>query len=169
MFDIPNKSKRQVGLSSAERLNKYRVMNDECWETSLDLGHKYPQIKIDGRKIMVHRLAYETYLEPIPAGLNVLHKCDNPRCHRPSHLFLGTTQDNMRDMVAKGRHRSGPKLDVDERAIVRLGSALTQVEVAECMGVSQTVVSKVLRKHNASRGKQTSFGKNHGRGGRSKK
>lgn len=165
MSGTPSRPKRQVGLSNAERLSKYRIVNGECWETLLDSNHTYPQIKVGGRKVMVHRLSYETYLEPIPADMNVLHKCDNPRCHRPSHLFLGTAQDNMRDMVAKGRHRAGAKLDVDEKAIVALGSALTQMEVAECMSVSQTVISKVLRKHSASRGRTTSFGKGHGRGG----
>lgn len=159
-------AKRQVGLSVAERLDKHRVVNGECWETRLDLNHKYPQIKIDGRKIMVHRLSFIEFRGPIPKGIHVLHECDNPRCHRPSHLFLGTAQDNMKDMVAKGRHRAGPKLEVDEKFIINLGSVLSQMEVAECLGVSQTIVSKVLRAHGASRGKTTSFGKGHGRGGR---
>lgn len=165
MSGIPSKPKRQVGLSIAERLDKYRVIKGECWESSLDPKHQYPQIKINGHKLMIHRLAYTEFRGPILEGMHVLHTCDNPRCHRPSHLFLGTARDNMRDMAAKGRHRAGPKTEIAENMIVNLGSTLSQTEIAECMGVSQTVISKILRANGASRGKTTSFRKDHGRGG----
>jgi hypothetical protein len=166
MSDIPSKPRRQVGLTAAERLEKYRFDVGTCWETSLDPKHKYPQINIRGRKITVHRLSYVVHVGQIPDGLHVLHKCDNPRCHRPDHLFVGTVQDNMKDMVAKGRHRAAPKMILDEDLIVNLGSVLSQTAVAECMEVSQTTVSKILRANQKSRGRNTSFGKDHGRGGR---
>jgi hypothetical protein len=50
---------------------------------------------------------WEIATGPIPDGLYVLHRCDNPPCFNPDHLFLGTPMDNMRDKMAKGRHRFG--------------------------------------------------------------
>ena len=65
----------------------------------------YGQLRTGQRGLieMAHRLAWEFEVGPIPEGLSVLHRCDNPPCCRPSHLFLGTQKDNMVDAATKNR------------------------------------------------------------------
>jgi HNH endonuclease len=58
-----------------------------------------------GVMLGAHRFAFSVWREPIPDGMHVLHRCDVRCCVNPDHLFLGTAEDNMRDMVSKGRHR----------------------------------------------------------------
>lgn len=59
------------------------------------------------RFLLAHRLAWEIFVGPIPEDGQVLHKCDNPPCVRPDHLFVGDHFENMRDMRQKGRARNG--------------------------------------------------------------
>ena len=78
----------------------------ECWEWNAcrsRFGHGF--VGIPGKKTngLAHRLSWELSVGPIPEGLCVLHRCDNPGCVRPDHLFLGTQADNMKDKAAKGR------------------------------------------------------------------
>lgn len=81
-----------------------------CWTWLASKKHDgYGKRKHNGKMTTAHRVSFEMEFGPIPDGLAVLHRCDNPPCVRPDHLFLGTQQENIADMVAKGRHSRGAK------------------------------------------------------------
>ena len=85
-----------------------RLTETGCWEW---IGARttagYGEINRKRRVRYVHRIAWELHHGPIPAGKWVLHRCDNPPCWNPDHLFLGTHRDNVADKMLKGRHRHG--------------------------------------------------------------
>lgn len=78
---------------------------DDCWPwlaSRMPKGYGKLGIASTTPKL-AHRVSWELHYGPIPEGLFVCHRCDNPPCVNPAHLFLGTCTDNLRDMVAKGR------------------------------------------------------------------
>lgn len=98
-----------------EEIDKFLSFVDRSGDCWIWLGGKRPgrggeygvfNRIIDGKRRMcaAHRFSYEAFIEP-PGPFFVCHKCDNPPCVRPEHLFLGTVQDNVDDMFAKGRRQ----------------------------------------------------------------
>ena len=78
----------------------------DCWEWRGGIdGNGYGYLRDSGKMTRAHRFIYALMYGFIPEGLCICHHCDNPICVKPSHLFLGTHRDNMRDCIAKGRFR----------------------------------------------------------------
>ena len=127
--------------------------SDECWEWTAGrnaLG--YGNCWFHGRHQMAHRVAWIVANGDIPDGLLSLHKCDNPPCCNPAHLFLGTSQDNADDRDQKGRlnHSSGEKHNMAKltwekvRLIRSERSNISVSKTAREFGVCRTVISRVL-------------------------
>ncbi len=86
----------------------------------------YGIFRFNGKLEKAHRVAYQLMGSKISPGLHVCHKCDNPSCVQPTHLFIGTHMDNMRDMVRKGRNVSP-----DIKGVDRYNALLTPEAVKE--------------------------------------
>ncbi len=83
---------------------------DNCWNwLACKTKDGYGRIFIKDKVLLAHRVSWAIHDGQIPKGLQVLHRCDNPSCVNPAHLFLGTVSDNMRDSVAKGRNSNSKK------------------------------------------------------------
>lgn len=121
-----------------------------CFEfkSTLASKSKYGYIWYNGKKYAPHRLVYTLVFGEIPAGLYVLHKCDNPPCINPEHLFLGSHLDNMADKIEKGRQW---KL-YDHQQIIELSkTGLTHKDISELTGTVPSNVCTILKKNGIHR------------------
>lgn len=92
-------------LSTVERFWAKVAKSDGCWEWTASLARGYGVLwnYEEKRQVVASRYSWELHNGPIPAGLWVCHHCDNPKCVKPEHLFLGRSHDNILDSMAKGR------------------------------------------------------------------
>lgn len=80
-----------------------------CWPWTGALVDGYGRFYADGRNVRASRWGYRRFVGPIPQGHDVLHTCDFPACHNPTHWFTGTNADNMADRNMKGRQARGER------------------------------------------------------------
>lgn len=88
----------------AQKKIKENILIDEngCWNWK---GKIHPSGYVDLYGSKAHRVSYEAFVDKIPDGKLVLHKCDNRKCVNPEHLYIGTHKDNVRDMIDRKRQR----------------------------------------------------------------
>lgn len=99
---------------------------------------------------MAHRLAYEAHRGPIPADMQVCHRCDVRACINPDHLFLGTIRDNQADKVSKNRQAKGEKVHLSklsETQVHEIRAATgTKTDIGQRFGVSRQAVGLIKRR-----------------------
>lgn len=139
-----------------ERLNSHveLIPFSTCWWFTGSLRQGYGRISKNGRPVSAHRLSYELHKGEIPEGLHVCHTCDNRSCVNPDHLFAGTQQDNMDDMVKKGRwggadqkgemHSSVKLTEPDVLEIRELAGTMTQRKIADKFNVGFVQISRII-------------------------
>ncbi len=123
-----------------------------CWVWPVtNPAQRYGWWKAHG-EIKAHRASWVLHNGAIPPGVQVLHKCDNPRCVNPAHLFLGTQQDNMDDMRAKGRARNSAgvsntraKLNEIQVRLIRADTR-SRKDVAEAYGLHPETIARIQRR-----------------------
>ena len=146
-------------LTMDEKLKWYGwdVTPKGCWELHGTRDKDgYVVFYAEGKNQHSHRVAYKEWVGPIPDGLVVRHKCDNPPCINPEHLELGTVQDNVNDRVTRGRSnvRRGSEsynavLTEDDVANIRSRYAqgnVYQRELADEYHVSTSAIGAIVRR-----------------------
>lgn len=158
---IPTRRRRaKVGLtggrhlrhSLAERMVARTIVGPSCWEfQGCRVGpNGYGQIALgDGKQAYAHRVAWQLATgREIPAGLKVLHSCDNPRCVNPAHLSVGTQAENVRESIRKGRYNTWgvQKLNAAQVLAIRDrgASGEGQRSLASAFGVARNTISQIL-------------------------
>lgn len=121
-----------------------------CWNwTGNRSAQGYGFLGMNGRPRLTHRLSYVFEVGEIPPGMLVCHKCDNSSCVRPSHLFLGTPQENSRDMAEKNRaRRITDEIRLKKIKLIKYlmeEYGLNQTEVSKRLGIDQSNISKILK------------------------
>ena len=125
--------------------------DDNCWPWTGRTRKGYGYLALLGREVRATRIVWLLTYGSIGSELNACHRCDNPACVNPNHLFMGTHQENMDDMANKGRrapaligqkHPMAKLTDVDVREVKRLLAAgLSQHAIAAHFKVTQSTIS----------------------------
>lgn len=116
--------------------------NTGCWLWCGTVPRGYGQVRYKGKIKLAHRVSYELYSgSKIPLNYDVLHTCDVPSCVNPDHLFVGSHNDNMKDMVVKGRSTRGE---------LQRSSKLTKEDVMEIRRLTNSSLSDIAERFKIS-------------------
>lgn len=125
-------------------LNNSIVTDSGCWEWQRGRSHGYGYVDIRRQRYRLHRLSHELFNGEVPGNLFVCHRCDNPPCCNPEHLFLGTQADNMRDAANKCRIPRGHAASLTHRGVLNGHCKLTEEQVLEIRSLRGTASQKSI-------------------------
>lgn len=137
-----------------DKLRASSIVNSNgCWvwqKAKIRTG--YGRISVNRKLVYTHILSHRLFKADVPAGMCVLHTCDNPSCVNPEHLFLGTQQDNIKDKMAKGRqafgeHGGSAKLSASQVLQIRemyTTGLMTKSAIAREMNVANSTVRSII-------------------------
>lgn len=169
LFNAPPSQRARFCSRACARIGREKTIADRFWpkvdqtgKCWVWTGHRnwggYGRVSIGtgaNRSLYryAHRVSYELAYGPVPEGQSVLHRCDNPPCVRPEHLFLGTQRDNNDDRDTKNRvqhgssHVNAKLTEADARRARTLYAtgAISQRALADVFGVSHRTISDLLR------------------------
>ncbi len=131
----------------------------KCWRWKACKNYGYGQLSINGGKVKAHRFSYEYYhpmTKPLSeTGFCVCHKCDNPECCNPAHLFVGTHLENNRDKKAKGRcyrptGEKHPLAKLTENQVMTIAhryknEKITQIQLAREYNISTVQIYRIVK------------------------
>jgi hypothetical protein len=124
-----------------------RQCDNGCIEYTGQSWGTYGQLEYRRKTYLAHRVAWELINGPIPPKMCICHLCDNPKCINPSHLFLGTYSDNVKDMLSKGRDNYKPRRKLTDKQIAdiktRANAGEPQSDIAKEYAISQGMVSMI--------------------------
>lgn len=126
------------------------IKTDTCWLWSAAKDKDgYGIFHCESKNRRAHRISWELSNGKIKNNLLVLHKCDNPTCINPSHLFLGTTKDNVNDRVKKGRSGFGVTSKIDYKKAIKIRELFskgvnTRKELAYKFSIHRRTVSDII-------------------------
>lgn len=156
-----------MGANVLERFWSKVDRTKDCWNWTAALdGRGYGKFYLDGFYMIASRVSWELANGLIPKGANVCHKCDNPRCVNPEHLFIGSNKDNMQDMKTKGRHKfrvgsANPNAKLTKQEVWAIKEArhkgVSAKELSQLYGISKGTV------YNLCNFKQAKWTGNRGR------
>lgn len=139
-------------MTLLERFEDRFIKLSSCWEwIRCKDKDGYGAFAIKKKTYKAHRMSYQLYVGPIPDGLLVCHKCDNPGCVNPDHLFLGTCKQNLVDAAKKDRMGTrtlrGSIITPEDRLMIKscVDFGITQKEIAEQFGISTTSVTRIYK------------------------
>jgi hypothetical protein len=144
-------------MSLVDRFISHIEKTDSCWLWKGAKPNRYPSFRVDKNTIRKsHKLSYEMFNGNVPDGMCVLHKCDNPNCVNPEHLWLGTKADNNKDRSVKGRSAPSPTqvLNVNQVKEIRAMYAprkTTQAYIASLYGVTRSAIRAITSGKNWSK------------------